>query len=222
MKKFHPLLGLLIILIIPFFLMITSIRVLMNPWYPQFEYRTPNFPADPYGFTLQERLKWSKPSMEYLTNNADISYLGNLKLSDTVPLYTPPELSHMVDVKKVIGGAFLAWWIMLVVLIGLGIWAWRINWFSAYLHSLRRGAWLAIILIGAILVGVAVSFDWLFTEFHRIFFTGNSWLFSYSDTLIRLFPLPFWQDAFILMGVFTVIGAVILILVDKKLSKKVN
>jgi len=40
-----------------------------------------------------------------------------------------------------------------------------------------------------------VSFSSFFTTFHRIFFTGDSWLFSYSDTLIQLFPLPFWVDA---------------------------
>jgi integral membrane protein (TIGR01906 family) len=219
MKKFHPLLALLVIIIVPFFLMITSVRILMNPWFPQFEYRTPNFPADSYGLSFQDRLKWSQISMEYLNNYADISFLGNLNFPDSTPLYTAPELSHMADVKSVVSGAYKAWWVMLVVLAASGFWAWHIKWFSDYLHALARGGFLTI---GLILVGVALSFRDLFTEFHRIFFTGNSWLFSYSDTLIRLFPMQFWQDAFIWMGVFTVLGAGILIYADRKFSIKVN
>ena len=63
---------------------------------------------------------------------------------------------------------------------------------------------------------VAVSFNALFTAFHRLFFQGNTWLFLYSDTLIRLFPIPFWRDAFILVGFFTILGAVLLILLGNK------
>ena len=222
MKTFPSILGWLVTILIPFFLMITSIRVLTNTWYPEFEYRTPNFPVDTYGFKLEDRLQWSKKSIEYLLNGADISFLGDLKFQDGNPLFQKNELSHMVDVKNVIQGAFGAWWILFAVIVGAGVWTRRINWFSIYLQALGRGGWLTIALIGAILAGVAVSFRWLFTEFHRIFFTGESWLFSYSDTLIRLFPMQFWQDAFILMGIFTLSGAGLLIIVNKKLKRKYN
>ena len=50
----------LITLIVPFFLMMSSIRILFTPLYMQVEYRMPGFPADPYGFTLQDRLHWSE------------------------------------------------------------------------------------------------------------------------------------------------------------------
>ena len=40
----------------------------------------------------------------------------------------------------------------------------------------------------------------------NLFFTGNSWLFYYSDTLIRLFPIRFWQDAFLLAAVVALGG----------------
>jgi integral membrane protein (TIGR01906 family) len=65
-------------------------------------------------------------------------------------------------------------------------------------------------LIIAILIFVALSFNALFTAFHRVFFEGDSWLFSYSDTLIRLFPIRFWQDVFIALGVLTLLGAGVL------------
>ena len=36
-----------------------------------------------------------------------------------------------------------------------------------------------------------------FGWFHSLFFSANTWLFEYSDTLIRLFPIRFWQDTFL-------------------------
>jgi len=40
--------------------------------------------------------------------------------------------------------------------------------------------------------------------------------------LIRLFPLRFWSDAFIFTGVMTAIGAVIFILVGRKMAKNLS
>ena len=79
-----------------------------------------------------------------------------------------------------------------------------------YRRGLALGGWLTVGLIVAILMGVALSFNSLFTEFHRIFFTGDTWIFLYSDTLIRLFPIRFWQDGFILMGCFSLVSGVAL------------
>ncbi len=53
----------------------------------------PYFPPDIYGFSTQDRLHWGMDGINYLLNNADISYLGNLKFSDGTPLFTEPELS---------------------------------------------------------------------------------------------------------------------------------
>jgi len=55
-----------------------------------------------------------------------------------------------------------------------------------------------------VVIGIAVNpnvFWNFFAGFHSLFFEGDSWLFLYSDTLIRLFPLRFWQDAFLLAAV---------------------
>jgi hypothetical protein len=35
-------------------------------------------------------------------------------------------------------------------------------------------------------------------------------LFNYSDTLIRLFPIQFWQDVFLGFGLLTLLGGGIL------------
>ena len=41
-----------------------------------------------------------------------------------------------------------------------------------------------------------ISFDILFTIFHNLFFSGNSWLFNPADTIINIFPEKFFVDAF--------------------------
>jgi integral membrane protein (TIGR01906 family) len=69
-----------------------------------------------------------------------------------------------------------------------------------------------IALVVAIGLFGALAFWQLFIVFHSLFFEGDSWLFLYSDTLIRLFPIRFWQDAFLWAGVISVGGALALAL----------
>jgi integral membrane protein (TIGR01906 family) len=95
----------------------------------------------------------------------------------------------------------------------------RGGWSVLFWQAISRGGWASVGLIVAILVSVLVSFNALFTGFHRIFFSGETWLFLYSDSLIRLFPLVFWQDAFIVMGVLVLLGGTILGVYGNKLSR---
>ena len=205
-----------IAVLIPFFLLMTSIRLLLTPLFVQMEYRMPGFPPDVYGFSLDDRLHWSRISVEYLLNNAGIEFLANERLPDGSPLYNERELSHMLDVKILVQQMITAWRILAAVLAGLCIWAWRGRWLRVFISGLGLGGRLTIGLIGLILLGVAVSFRALFTGFHLLFFEGDTWLFAYTDSLIRLFPMRFWQDAFIFMGVFTLLGAGLLILLEKR------
>ncbi len=195
-------------ILVPIALIGLGIRVLLTPVFLKIEYNMPYFPSDEYGFTKADRLKWAPYALDYLVNSADISYLGDLKFDDGSPLYNERELSHMSDVKRVTKGALNIWYISLALLLMLGIWSWRGDWVQTYLLGLRRGGWLMVglsVAVGLIvLVGIAVDpnvFWNFFAGFHSLFFTGDSWLFLYSDTLIRLFPIRFWQDAFLFAAI---------------------
>jgi integral membrane protein (TIGR01906 family) len=210
-------LSLIITLIVPIALIGLGLRVLLSPLFLQVEYNMPYFPPDDFGFTKADRLKWAPYALNYLTNSADISYLGNLKFEDGKPLYNERELSHMNDVKRVMQGALNAWYISLVALALLGVWAWLGGWGDTYRLGLMRGGWLMVIVsiaIGLIaLIGIAVSpnlFFQFFAGFHSLFFEGDSWLFLFSDTLIRLFPIRFWQDAFLWAAVIALGGGIAL------------
>jgi len=220
MKRLYLVISWLITVVVPFFLIMTAIRLLLNPALLKFEYNSPNFPPDTYGFTTQDRLKWGGLTLDYLLNTSDISFLADLKFSDGTPIYNDRELSHMHDVKTLIQHMITAWYILIGVLLAVGVWAWLGHWMATFWQGISRGGWLTIALIAVILVFVFTSFESLFTDFHEIFFTGNSWIFLYSDTLIRLFPLPFWQDAFTFMGGFTIIGALLFGYGGHKLARR--
>lgn len=209
----------LVVILVPIFLLMTSIRLLLLPVFTQLEYKRPGFPPDQYGFTLQERLKWSRVSLDYLTNSAGIEFLANEKLDAATPLFNERELSHMLDVKNLVQAMLIAWPLIGIFILLVGIASMRGGWSVLFWQAISRGGWASVGLIVAILVSVLVSFNALFTGFHRIFFSGETWLFLYSDSLIRLFPLVFWQDAFIVMGVLVLLGGTILGVYGNKLSR---
>ena len=215
MKSTFTILSWLVTLLIPIALVGLGIRVLLTPLFLQVEYNMPYFPPDDYGFTKADRLKWAPYALDYLVNNAGISYLGNLKFEDGKPLYNERELSHMDDVKRVTQGALRVWYGTLALLLGLGVWAWFGGWWHMYRLGLMRGGWLMVglaVAIGLIvIVGIAINPDvfWnFFAGFHHLFFTGDSWLFLYSDTLIRLFPIRFWEDVFLWAAVIALAGGI--------------
>ncbi|MBT3391081.1 MAG: TIGR01906 family membrane protein [Chloroflexi bacterium] len=193
-------------ILVPVILILGAVRFLLTPIFVQLEYRMPNFPEDRYGFTQQDRLHWSKFALEYLLNGAGIEYLDDLRFEDGSPLYNERELQHMLDVQVVVEAAMKVLYLAAGVVFAVGVWARRGDWWWQYRQSIARGGWLTVAILAALIVGILLSFDALFVAFHKIFFEGDTWIFLYSDTLIRLFPVRFWQDAFITVGGLALLG----------------
>jgi len=215
--KMTVILSGLVALLVPLALIGLGLRVLLTPLFLQIEYNMPYFPSDTYGFTKEDRLKWAPYALDYLVNSADISYLSDLTFEDGSPLYNERELSHMKDVKRVTKAALILWYVVLAVLLGLAVWSKFGHWEQAYRQGLMRGGWLMVglaVTIGLIVViGIAINpnvFWNFFVGFHKLFFEGDTWLFLFSDTLIRLFPIRFWQDAFLLAAITALGGGIAL------------
>jgi integral membrane protein (TIGR01906 family) len=196
--------------LLPFAMTFLGVRMLLTHAFPAIEYRLPGFPADEYGFTTQDRLHWSKISIDYLINNADISFLGDLTFADGSPLFNERELSHMHDVKGVVQPTLLIGYLVWFLMLGIAVWARWGGWWSDYVAGIRRGGWITVGLVAVLGILAATSFWQFFTVFHELFFQGSSWLFEYSDTLIRLFPIPFWEAAFLFVGLLDVIAGLAL------------
>lgn len=200
------LIRILVPVLVPVVIVLTATRLLLTPLFVNIEYHMPGFPEDAYGMTQAERLRYAPLALDYLMNDEDISFLGDQTFDDGTPLYNERELSHMHDVKVLTQAALRVWAGALLALAALGVAAWRLGLLAEFRTALAQGGALTVALILALLVLIALSFDWLFTEFHGIFFEGDSWLFLYSDTLIRLFPMRFWQDVFLALGGLSLLG----------------
>jgi integral membrane protein (TIGR01906 family) len=203
---------------VPVLLVLMGVRLAMTPLFLTFEYTRADFPADFYGMKTDERMTYAPYAVEYLLNDAPVSFLGDLRFPDGSPLFNMRELGHMRDVKAVTQSAF-------AVAMTLGL-VWIAGAFLFRRQPTRIGQILiygglvTIGLIAAIVIAVVVNWDFFFTGFHQIFFEGGTWQFAYSDTLIRLFPEQFWFDAALLIGGFTLIGAVLLILGGRRLLRR--
>jgi integral membrane protein (TIGR01906 family) len=201
---FFYLFSWLISIIVVVAVVLSSVRLLLTPLFVNIEYSMPGFPADPYGFSKADRLYWSEIARNYLLNNAGIAFLGDLRFANGEPVYNERELHHMVDVKRVVKNTILVWYFSLVLIVASGVWAWRGGWWEIYRSGMARGGWMTVILLVLIIFLVLLSFNTFFVSFHNVFFQPGTWQFLFSDTLIRLFPQRFWQDAFIMIGVVAI------------------
>lgn len=221
MKILFRILSWLVTLLTPVVIVMSVARMLFTPGYIFFEYHTPGFPTDPYGFTLQDRLKYGSLAVDYLNNSAGISFLGDLRfpagqqappatcqeMTDCTQLFNDRELQHMVDVKIVYQSAIHVVEGSVIFLALLVLWAWRARWLAEYVKGLQRGGLLTLILLGVLLLFILLAFNYFFVFFHEIFFKAGTWTFLYSDTLIRLYPERFWQDTFLIgAGLSAILG----------------
>ena len=139
----------IVTILVPIVLVLTSVRLVMTPAFVYVEYHTPNFPADPYGFTRQDRLYWSWFALDYILNDEGIEYLDDLQFPNSSPVYNEGELLHMADVKNVAQDALVVWYLTLGVILVLGVWAWFGGWWGNYSQGLGRGGRLTLILVSS-------------------------------------------------------------------------
>lgn len=218
--KINKILVVLLAIFIPFIILMGGVRLIMSPAFAEFEYDRAGFPRDPYGMETPERKQWAGYSIRYLTNSEPIDYLGNLQNFQGQKIFTESELSHMLDVKEVVQGALLAWYIIIGLSVAILGWFLIMAQWSSLRQAFRTGGWVTLGLIVALLIFLLVSFDTLFDRFHRLFFADGTWLFDQSSTLIRLFPLVFWRDAFALVLIFTLLIGILLVSLTRKRKSK--
>ena len=199
--------GILLAILVPIVLVLTSLRLLLTDAFIHIEYRLPGFPADSYGFTLEDRLHWAPLALDFLLNDESIDFLADLEFDDGSPLYNQRELKHMQDVKDLTKWVLGVWIGGMLVVITLGVVLHFGGQAEQLWRSVRLGTRIMLLLMLALAIALALAFPFVFVGFHRIFFEGETWRFLYSDTLIRLFPERFWRDAFVFVVALTVGGA---------------
>lgn len=196
---------------LPLVLVLSNVRLVLLPWFPNFEYDRSGFPSDPFGFTTAERKLHAARVVDYLMTAADIELLAEQRFPDETPLYNVRELRHMQDVKVVTRGVLWVWRLAIVLallaIVALG----RQSVTRPLLRvALVTGAGIVVLALVALVAYVLLNFNNFFTNFHRLFFESGSWMFSHSDTLIRLFPIRFWSDVALLIGFGSVLEGLLL------------
>ncbi|MFP3854633.1 MAG: TIGR01906 family membrane protein [Anaerolineales bacterium] len=213
-------LRLILIVTIPILLLLTGVRLTLTPIYVQTAYAVPGFPEDTYGFTAEQRLSHAQVARQYLLNDAGIEYLAERTFDDGEPLYNDRELRHMHDVKELTQAVLNFWLALLFLGTATALSIHRVGGTRDLGRTLAQSGKVTLISMAVLGVALLVSFPFVFVGFHRIFFEGNSWLFRYSDTLIRLFPERFWQQVFVFLTLVTAGLAVILRWLGSRLVKR--
>lgn len=216
----------IIVIILPFVLLMNAVTLVFTPAYLVHEYKSAGFPPDPYGFTLEERIEYGTKSVNYITDSRHQypdDYLAGLTMKDGTPLYNEREVSHMRDVRVVFQNARFAMAVMIVsIIVTILLVSRKPDSLPAFLKALTMGAALTLLIIVLVGIGILTGFDAFFDAFHHLFFTGDSWLFWETDSLIRLFPEPLWVHGFTLAAVLTAVFAVLILLVGILLSKRLR
>jgi len=205
------LLQALIVIAIPVVLIVMPVRALMHPRWVLYEYSRPDFPADPFGFAPAERTRLAITGVESIVGPRGVVVLREARLADGSPAFVEREVSHMQDVRVVTGNIYVAQAALFIAAaIALIVLARSAETRPAAPAALLTGATVTIVLLVALVLTVLIGFDTFFTTFHRVFFTGDTWLFNASDTLIRLYPPQFWFEAATVIGAATILEATVL------------
>lgn len=223
-KTLQTLIRWLVILAMPFFLGMGTIRAIIAWDYPAFEYG--RIPPDMFGFSPEERLELARGTLEYLQRTepaGEVIYLlEELRLPGTDrPLYNESEIDHMIDVKNLADAIrWIAYIAGAVVFVGLAIllipratrpYGWR---------TLMLAGLGTVVILAAIALIILIAWPIFFVQFHELLFPPGTWTFAYTDSLIRLFPEQFWFDIGVLISVTTLALGVLVGLVGYVMSRR--
>ena len=212
----YQLLRLFFTLAVPLLLTAGSIRLVMSYEFLHFAYSRPDFPPDPYGFTLDDRRQYAPAGIDYLLNGEAIDFLGSRQLPGgkcappqptACPMYTAKALNHLVDVKQITTALFALAAASALIAAAALLSCRSPQSRRAIRSGLARGSTLTLAALAALATFAITAWDAFFDRFHELLFAAGTWRFPFSDTLIRLFPERFWFDAVITAGGISALAA---------------
>jgi integral membrane protein (TIGR01906 family) len=207
-KSMRLLARLFVIVAIPTFLLLTNVRLVMSEAYVRWEYSKPGFPPADL-LSAEVRYTAAVTTMDYVRGAKPLQAI--IDLSDgSRKLYNEREIRHLIDARNVATGALVFNVLSLVVITIGGLYLSRREGRRGLLGALRAGSVFTMVLLLGLAAIALINFNWFFTKFHQVFFEGNTWLFLPTDTLIQLYPLPFWFDAAMLLSALTIAEALII------------
>ena len=130
---------------------------------------------------------------------------------ESVSIYTERETLHMRDVKRLVAtvsrvqeGAFL----FLFIFATVGFFAPNMEFSTRLRRLVIRGSLLTYGMIGTVAAVSIVAFGPMFQLFHELSFANDLWQLDPSTSfLLGMFPLGFWFESTLLIGILSVAEA---------------
>ena len=144
---------------------------------------------------------------------------GFLEGESSLSSFTPAEASHLSDVRGLyrlargLASVFLG--ALSVLLFSLLLHKRRREEFS---RALRRSSLLIVVLTAALSL-LGLRWEWFFTLFHELFFSGN-WMFSGSSLMIRLWGGSFFPLAAGYVALKNLVAAAFLFVLSVLISRR--
>ncbi len=204
-QKLSSALSWLTAILTPIVIFGISLNLLLTPAFIRVEYAMPHNPIDSYGFAKSERFQWASQTIDYLTNDRQTQYLAKQIFSNGSPVFNADEITIIENIKKSVQKTLVIWRLSLAMTFILGLLAWAGNWLPKFREGIKRGGWISI--------GFAIVFGFVTLTFNNII--SNASIRS-NDTLLRLFPIRFWQDSFLFLVISMIgIGCLLVISLSK-------
>jgi integral membrane protein (TIGR01906 family) len=211
-SRLTQILKLLTVVLITIFIVGGPVQLLATDTYLAFEYGKASFPPDPFGYTQQQRFILASTNIHYVRAHLPGDELSKQFLNG-LPVYNSREVSHMMDVQAVFQSVLRVWQAAFILLILLSFFLWEKGERRALSSAIQSGGLVTSGIILSIALLAIFGWQYWFNMFHLFFFKPSSWLFSYSDTLIRLFPVKFWFEGTLTISVLSLIGGLLFALV---------
>ncbi len=197
-----PAVSFLFIICIPFLLLTSDLRWAVN------DLRLYQYGFDKYqisqetGFSNEELIDTSKGL---------IAYFNTGEVDNTLDIFNEKEMAHLRDVRGLIQLCYALQYATLgyIILFLAAGFAWKRRQFLPAMYKLFvYGSILSVAALAMVVIATLIDFDWLFMIFHRLFFTGDT--FILSGYLPTIFTESFFSDAAKFMAIAIIIEAVII------------
>ncbi len=189
------------ILISPYVILSASTYIMFKPWFIKFEYDNKRLPPDLWGMKDSLREHFALIGLKAVTQKDGIKDFENATFKGGIKAFDEKEIKHMIAVYNFLRSMFLINKAFVLILFSSFFIFFKYK--RDYIYkTLIFGGIFSFLVFSVLGVLSYYNYDFMFVHFHELFFGKNSWRFSFTSTLIRVYPLKFWEDATLFLAIF--------------------